>query len=202
MVKEKSKSLPRFGGIILAAGASSRMGQPKALLPYQGTFFIDRILDNLSKAGCSPVIPVLGNDTKRILDESRVAQYPFVQNPRPQAGMLSSVKRGLQQVPADCLGVILALVDHPFVETTTYKQLLHVASQHTQEIIIPQYRGKHGHPVFAGRFLFEEILSAPDGSSLRDIFTRHNDVIQYLVVDDVGVVRDVDTPQAYARWAK
>lgn len=202
MNREKIKLQLQVGAIVLAAGASSRMGRPKALLPYNGRLFIDLILENLSAAGCAPVIPVLGNNAQKILDRSLAKRYPHVLNPHPEAGMLSSVKQGIKRIPAECSSVVVALTDHPFVTRATYSQLIKLAATQPERIIIPAYRGRHGHPVCVGRFLFEDILNTPDTSSLRAVFQTHKEKILYLDVNDAGIVCDVDTPEEYARLVK
>ncbi len=202
MNKEKRKLQPQVGAIVLAAGASSRMGRPKALLPYNGTLFIDLILENLSAAGCAPVIPVLGNNAQEIVERSLAKRYPYVLNIHPEAGMLSSVKQGIKRIPAECSSVVVALTDHPFVTRATYRQLIQRAAEQPERIIIPAYRGRHGHPVCAGRFVFEDIVNTPDTSSLRAVFQKHKENILYLDVNDAGIVLDVDTPEDYARRVK
>ncbi len=189
-----------IAAVLLAAGASRRMGRTKALLKIDGRYSIDIILANLKQAGCEPIIPVLGDDFRQILEKSTVSEFPVVRNPNPQAGMRSSLKQGVRSLPKTCSGMILALVDHPFVRSDVYKQLVRLAAGQEERIFIPQYNGQHGHPVYVGRFVFNELTQAPETMGANEIFRKHRDKIVYFDVEDEGILGDVDTPEDWNRW--
>ncbi len=189
-----------IAAVLLAAGASRRMGQPKALLRIGGHYSIDIILANLKQAGCEPIIPVLGNDAQQILEKTTVSEFPFVRNLNPEDGMLSSLKRGIQSLPSNCSGVIWALVDHPFVQIPIYQKLIDLGNEFPQRIIVPQFKGRHGHPVYVGRFLFDELLQAPEAIGANVIFRKHREQIVYLDVEDEGVLGNVNTPDELEYW--
>jgi len=188
--------------VVLAAGASSRMGQPKALLDLNGKSFIDTILSNLDAVGCNPTIPVLGKAVGLILEQSKAKDYPYIQNLNPEQGMLSSLKMGLQKIPESCAGLLMCLVDHPLVEIVTYQRLLQAAFENPGKIIIPQIKKQHGHPVYINRKYFPEIQTAPDGIGLDTIFHRYPDQIIYLDVEDTGILADIDTPKDFRNFIR
>ncbi len=188
-----------IAGVLLAAGNSSRMGQPKALLPFNGVSFIDTILSNLNKAGCHPLISILGEKADLICKQTDVDHFMCVNNPHPEQGMLSSLQLAIRQLPAKVTGFILSLVDHPAVQADTYQALYKKALDNPERIIIPDFFGQHGHPVYFGRVFFEALLNAPAHLGARHVVESNRNRVIYLPVDDEGVILDIDTPEDYNR---
>jgi molybdenum cofactor cytidylyltransferase len=189
-----------IAGLILAGGASRRVGSPKALLEYGGETFLDRLITALG-AHCSPVIVVLGHDAERIrADCRRGGDVTFVLNPEPERGQLTSLQCGLRAVPAECEGVMFTPVDYPKVRDTTVAKLAAAVRGRTAEkVIAPQSLGVHGHPVFVAKELIPEFLGLPESASARDVIHRWRDQTAYVEVDDGGVVRDIDNPESYRK---
>ncbi|PYT32334.1 MAG: hypothetical protein DMG58_10430 [Acidobacteria bacterium] len=184
-----------YAGLILAAGESSRMGSPKALLEFRGETFIDRLIRCFSEH-CSPVIVVLGHEPEVIRAGVRCLMHAlFVLNTDYERGQFSSMQCGLRVVPENADGVVFTPVDHPNVEGATVAKL--IASEAL--IAIPQYLGRHGHPVLFSRSLIPEFLSLPADSQARDVTHRHASEIRYIDVTDAGILDDIDDPEAYHR---
>jgi molybdenum cofactor cytidylyltransferase len=184
-----------YAGLILAAGESSRMGSAKALLEFRGETFLDRLIGCLSLE-CSPVIVVLGHEPDVIRAGVRSpAKAVFVLNPDYQRGQLSSMQCGLRAVPANADGVVFTPVDHPNVEPATVATLVASGAR----IAIPQYLGRHGHPVLFARSLIAEFLALPPDSQAREVTHRHAGEIRYVDVADAGILDDIDDPEAYHR---
>ncbi|MDQ6665010.1 MAG: nucleotidyltransferase family protein, partial [Acidobacteriota bacterium] len=142
-------------GLILSAGESRRMGRAKALLPFHGETFLDGLISRFA-AFCDPVIVVLGHQPDSILAGiQRAKQAEFVINPRYAMGQLTSMQRGLLEVPSDTHGVLFTLVDHPNVAESTLPQLL---AQSNSLLAIPVYGGSKGHPIFFRYELITEFL--------------------------------------------
>jgi molybdenum cofactor cytidylyltransferase len=188
-----------LAGLILAAGASSRMGSPKALLLCQGETFLDRLIGVLS-AHCSPVIVVLGHDAEIIrAGLSRAAQATFVVNENHAAGQLSSLQCGLRAVPEGAAGVLFTPVDHPGVAASTVAAIANRFAQGDSLIIVPRYNGRHGHPVCCARALIPEFLALPLNSQARAVIHRHAGQTAYVDVQDPAILWDVDDPASYDR---
>jgi molybdenum cofactor cytidylyltransferase len=184
-----------YAGIILAAGESSRMGSPKALLEFRGETFLDRLI-RCFLAHCSPVIVVLGHEPEVIRAGVRsVRDAVFVLNPDYQRGQFSSMQCGLRASPAEADGVVFTPVDHPNIDPATVARL--VASG--APLAIPLYLGRHGHPVLVSRSLIPEFLALPPDSQARTVIHRHASEIQYIDVADAGILDDIDDPDAYRR---
>jgi molybdenum cofactor cytidylyltransferase len=184
----------KFTGIILAAGASSRMGSPKALLRYQGETFVDR-LTKLFAPFCEAVIVVLGYqaDVIEAGAESGIAQ--FVRNLEPQRGQFSSLQCGLHAVRESSEGILFLPVDCPTVQASTVARLIGAFGTHP--FVIPQFRGKHGHPILFRREVLPEFLGLDAQSTAREVVHRYSRQTRYVDVDDPGILRDVDDPAAY-----
>ncbi len=190
-----------LAGIILAAGESSRMGTPKALLTYGGETFLDRLIGVLA-AWCSPVIVILGRQPERIRSGlKRGGQAAFIVNPEPERGQLSSLQCGLGAAPAEARGVIFTPVDYPAVLASTVASVARRFAERRPEelLVIPRHQGRRGHPVCVARELIPELLALPAGAQARDVIHRHIAAAACVDVDDPGVLEDVDDPDAYRR---
>jgi CTP:molybdopterin cytidylyltransferase MocA len=184
-----------YAGLILAAGESSRMGSPKALLEFRGETFLDRLI-RCFEQHCFPVIVVLGHEPEVIRAGVRAAgNAVFVLNPDYSRGQFSSMQCGLRAVPDYADGVIFTPVDHPNIESATVAQLIKSGAS----IAIPQYLGRHGHPVLFGRKLIAEFLALAPESQAPMVFHQHTSEITYIVVADPGILDDIDDPDAYHR---
>jgi molybdenum cofactor cytidylyltransferase len=184
-----------YAGLILAAGESSRMGSAKALLEFRGETFLDRLIRCFS-AYCSPVIVVLGHEPEVIRAGVRSAgNAVFVLNPDYSRGQFSSMQCGLRAVPEDAEGILFTPVDHPTIEPATVAQLIAAGAP----IAIPQYLGRHGHPVLFTRALIPEFLALGPDAQARQVLHGHTSDIRYLDVADPGILDDIDDPDAYHR---
>ena len=186
---------PPIAAVILSGGSSRRMGTPKALLPYQGETFLDRLIGVFAEV-CAPVIVVLGEHADVIRTGiARAAEAQFVVNPDPERGMLSSLQCGMALVPKTVQAAMFLPVDHPHLQQATVSTL---AVQFRAPVTVPTYSGEHGHPVCIARQLIDELLALPVTAKASDVIHRHVDRTLYIEVADAAVVTDVDDPAAYA----
>lgn len=180
-----------IGAVILAAGASTRMGSPKALLTTpEGATFVEAILATLRAAGVESVRVVAAPGASPVADA--------VINPDPSRGMLSSVQCGLRALPASCDAVLLWPVDHPLVTTGTVASMIDAFRAGDPPLVVPVHDRRRGHPVLFARRLVPELLAADPGIGARGVVHAHPDRLE-LAVEDPGVVADVDTPDDYRR---
>ena len=190
-----------LAGVILAAGASSRMGQDKALLQYGGKSFLAGAVQLLQNV-CDFVVVIAGKN----IDVLRPVVYQnsayLVLNPQPELGQFSSLRLGLQAVlnrgrDAACV----TLVDRPPAELKTVQRLKeHFLSSSPESTwaVVPQFEGKHGHPVLFGREMIEVFLRAQPTGNAREIEHQHQSRIEYLDVNDARVVLNINTPEDYS----
>jgi len=200
---------PSLCGVILAAGASTRMGTDKALLPWPPAVptqailaetFLSAAIRSLSLE-TDAVIVVAGENEGNLVPVVYANGACLVRNPAPERGQFSSLQVGLQEVlNRGRDSAMITLVDRPPARLETIKRLREAFSAAPNEIwaVVPEYAGKHGHPYVAARELIEVFLKAPPTDTAREIEHQHQEHIQYLGVDDPFVTMNVDTPQDYA----
>ncbi len=181
-----------IAGVILAAGASSRMGKPKALLEYKGEAFLSRLSRILGEV-CGRVVVVLGHDAERVRPVVP-GGVEIAVNPAPELGMLSSLQCGFS-VARGSEAVLFLPVDYGAVEGRTVARI--AAEVGNADIIVPVFEGLHGHPVCVSRRITAELLALPVTAQARDVIHRHRASTLYVAVDDAGIVNDVDTPEEY-----
>ncbi len=188
----------KLAGLILAAGASSRMGRPKPLLELVGETFLDRLIGLLG-VHCAPVLVVLGHQAEAVrAGLRRAAEATFVLNPDYQRGQLSSLQCGLRALPEDADGVLFTLVDLPAVQASTVERLAHQARALASPwLVIPRFDGRRGHPVGCSRELIEELLALPVDAQAKQVIHSRLAQACLVEVEDPGIVRDVDDPAAY-----
>ena len=201
---------PTFCGVILAAGESTRMGTDKALLPWppaaagkpsSGQTFLSAAIRVLST--CNDfVVVVVGNNEPNLAPAVYAAGGFLVRNPAPERGQLSSLQIGLHEVlNRGRDAAMITLVDRAPVSAVTLEKLrtaFEAASSRGKWAVVPEYGGKHGHPILAGREMIEAFLKAPATATARDIEHQNQQHIEYIAVDDPFVALNVDTPQDYA----
>jgi molybdenum cofactor cytidylyltransferase len=192
---------PSFAGVILAAGASSRMGRDKALLPWRDGTFLSSAIRALQPA--TELVLVVAGANALQLEAIADAHAAFlVINPEPERGQFSSLQTGLQEVlNRGRDAAIVTLVDRPAAEPGTVQQIkaAFAASDENIWAVVPEYGGKHGHPIAIGREMIEAFLRASSGSNARDVEHARQSHIRYLPVSDPLVVANVDTPEDFER---
>src|SRR5688572_30835187 len=183
-------------GIVLAAGASSRMGEPKALLQVDGTTFLERAVHLLREAGCRYVVAVVNDDDwiERLADVSGAA---VVVNDAEGAEQIDSLRLGIANLPDDSDGVMVLPVDFPRIKAETVSRLAAEFARTDAAILNPAYNGASGHPVIFANRILPELLEPdlPDGA--RAVIDAHAGEAAIVEVDDPGVLIDVDTRSDY-----
>ena len=190
--------MPGIAAVLLAAGESSRMGQPKPLLPWGGRPLLRCQVDALLEAGASPVIVVLGPTTLEA--ESLLTGMEGVQavvNHRAPEGKTTSVRLGVEHVPGDAGGILLLAVDQP----RTAGILRSVIDQHVNSgalVTHPTYRGRGGHPIIFDTSLAPELLAVTEErQGIREVVSRHREALQRVEMDDPMVRLDLNTMDDY-----
>src|SRR5271157_262762 len=196
---------PAFCGVILAAGESSRMGRDKALLPWPPSAPADTFLSaaiRLFFSHVDVVLVVVGKNETALTPVAYANGASLVVNPDPERGQFSSLRVGLQEVlNRGRDAAMVTLVDRPPVRPETLETLgaaFERATAHRKWAVIPEYQGRHGHPILVGREMLTELLAAPETSNAQEVEHAHQSEIEYVPVDDPLVALNVDTPEQYA----
>ncbi|HEY7406083.1 MAG TPA: nucleotidyltransferase family protein [Candidatus Angelobacter sp.] len=192
---------PSFAGVVLAAGASSRMGRDKALLPWRDGTFLSSAIRMLQAVTELVIVVASGNAAE--LEPIVNAHAAFlVVNPDPGRGQFSSLQVGLQEVlNRGRDAAIITLVDRPAAEVETARQLrdAFLAADDPTWAVVPEFAGKHGHPFVIGREMIEEFLRAPAGAIARQIEHANQQHIRYVPVNDPLVTVNINTPEDFER---
>ena len=193
------RAMTTFGAIILAAGESSRMGMPKALLLWRGRSFLENIADVLRRSGVNfiRVVASVGME-KAIRDHLSSPGIELVVNPDPGRGQLSSLQCGLQDFPADV--ALVCLVDHPKISTSLIVELKEACLGTDALAVIPRHQNRRGHPIALNRELIQAMLAAPETSTPKQILLQYWPRVLEMETADPGIVADVDTPEDYERF--
>jgi molybdenum cofactor cytidylyltransferase len=194
-----SQQLP---GIVLAAGASTRMGRPKLLLPVEpGGTLLGRLLGTLADAGVWPLVVVV---RKALAIESawrdpRAPRIDVVVNPDPSRGQLSSMLCGLDSLRDHPDAVLQAQVDVPLIRVDTVRALVDAWHASRPPLVRPVCQGRTGHPVIFGAGLLDVLRTSDLHSGAKPIVRRFAPLGVEVPVDDPLILEDIDTPEDYER---
>src|ERR1035437_10114188 len=145
-----------ISAVLLAAGESKRMGQPKLLLPLGDKTLIEHALDNLLASRVDEIIVVTGNQAETVAKKVGKRPVKIVLNPDFRLGMSTSLKKGLVSIAEDGEAVMVVLADQPFIDATLINRLLDRFTGRSKGIVVPVFKGKRGHPIiFAIKYLDE-----------------------------------------------
>jgi CTP:molybdopterin cytidylyltransferase MocA len=191
-------------GIVLAAGHSTRMGSPKALLPGpDGRRFVTRIVHTLREAGIVELVVVTGRDHDAIVetltrDMTRPPQ--ILRNHDPSRGQLSSLWVAMDAVVRpDTEGILVTLVDVPMVLVSTVTRVVTEWQRSRAPIVRPAIGDRHGHPVIFDRSVIGALRAAPIDAGAKTVVRAHEHDLLNVPVDDEGCMVDLDTPEDYRR---
>jgi len=186
--------------IILAAGESKRMGQPKMLLPWGEVTVIEHVISVFMGAGLADILVVTGGAREKV--EKVAAKYPVqsIHNEVYANGeMLSSLQCGLRALKPQAEATLIALGDQPQVQERSVRMVCEAFHKTRSNIVVPSYQMRRGHPWLVTRPLWDELLKMKSLESPRDFLNVHKDEIQYVDTDDPNILKDLDTPDDYQR---
>ena len=187
------------GIVILAAGASTRLGEPKQQLLFQGKTLLQRALQTALDSGCAPVAVVLGANAEKLIPELAGKPVTVVQNPNWQEGMGSSIRAGLQELlrlKPELSEVIFMVCDQPFVEAGVLKRLVQAKQDGRSGIIASAYQGTVGTPVLFDQVYFPELLALQGQEGAKKIILKHQPQVTAITFE-AGAI-DIDTQEDYS----
>jgi molybdenum cofactor cytidylyltransferase len=191
-----------LGGLILAAGESSRMGRDKALLPWpaDGTETLLSAAIRALSDYCDLVLVVTGKNSSALEPVVYGCGAFLVANPAPERGQFSSLRTGLQELlNRGRDNAMVTLVDRPPPKEPTLARLVErfASRKHAIWAVVPEYQGKHGHPILIGREMIEAFLKARLTSNAREIEHANQERVCYLATEDPRVTANLNTPADY-----
>jgi len=189
-----------IGAVVLAAGMSLRMEQPKLLLPWGKSTIIEEVIDAIQANRIADIIVVTGAFHQQITDLVKIRPVKLAFNPDFEDGsMLHSLQVGLSALSGSTRAALVALGDQPMINKEVIGNLL--AEFHSKQpcFLVPSFQGHRGHPWIFDRQYFGEIMAMPVQATLRDFLNLHAPEITYLDVKTDSILVDIDTPEDYQR---
>jgi molybdenum cofactor cytidylyltransferase len=213
---------PGFAPVILAAGASTRMGRPKDRLEFEGLTVLDLALRNCRDAGCDAPIVVTRPDREAEIRARLSVPWPvarLVVNPAPELGQTASLRVGLAALPPNTRAFLVFPADFPLIRAADVEALCRIfagAEQYSSteqngstapsdlararvpDVVVPSFERRRGHPVLVSARLAPAIQALSPGAPARAVLSAPALYTIYMEVDDDRVLCDMDTPDAYA----
>lgn len=189
---------PNIGMIILAAGASSRMGTPKQLLPYRGRSFLVHVVEAALASICRPIVVVLGANVEQLKPELTQLPVQVVENYKWAEGMSSSIRSGiaaLNAVNQSLEAVAIALCDQPFVSAQIINQLVETYHFTGRPIVASEYAGTLGVPALFSRALFPKLMALNATEGAKHLIKKYSDKVVSVSFPEGAI--DIDTPKDY-----
>jgi len=181
---------------ILAAGESKRMGQPKALVSFQGTTFVEHLIAATRHARVGITRVVLGAGAAGIRGRLKIDPGWMVVNANWPKGQLSSIHAAIRSLPAGASeGILVCPVDHPLISARLVGQLITAFDASGKLIVLPRYRGRRGHPVIFRAALYEELLAASAEVGARQVVWNHAAEVMEVETEEEGVILNLNDPE-------
>jgi len=190
--------IEQIGGIILAAGGSSRFGEPKQLLLWKGQPLIRHVAVAALKAGLTPVVVVVGSSAEEVRAVLNDLPLRIVNNINWLTGLSSSIQGGISSLPKEVGGIVFLQGDQPQIPHSLITKLVEAHQTTLNPIVAPQINGQRGNPVLFDSRTFTWLLSLIGDSGGRELFGQFP--IQWVIWHDPRLLLDIDTPEDYRKF--
>jgi molybdenum cofactor cytidylyltransferase len=202
----KVKKDDPVAGLVLAAGASTRMGTPKQLLPAGNVSLLDRVLTQTLHSKLDLVVLVLGFEAgevrRRIRSGRGAPRLKIVENRGYEKGISSSIITGLSHVEKNYAHVMILLGDMPYITSKVINRLLSGYLESKLPLGALKVRGKRSHPVIIGRAFFPALYQLTGDRGARDLFTSHQEQVCLVEPGEDYDDADIDTYEDYLKFKK
>jgi len=188
-----------ISAVILAAGESRRMGQPKQLLPYGRSTVIETVIENVLRSAVDYTLVVLGASSRSI--RPLISKYPvhITRNPLYRSGMLSSVRWGIRHLPSDVRAALVFLGDQPWITPEIVDRMISAYRKTGKGLVFPVYDKGGGHPLLVDLKYRQAIAVLDSGIGLKEIVSLYPADVLRVSVPFPGILDDLDTPGDYRR---
>ncbi|SRR6266550_4912437 len=192
-----------IAAVILAAGESSRLGQPKQLIQFRGKTLVRRVVDAASEAGCQPILVVVGSSklVQGISAELKNTGATIIANPSWKCGIGTSIRAGVQHLTKIASGIeaaVLLACDQPFVDRAVLDGLMTLYHETLKPIVAASYAGTLGVPALFDRSLLPELLRLDDSAGAKSTILSNRDQVAEFPFPEGKV--DIDTAEDWQRF--
>jgi molybdenum cofactor cytidylyltransferase len=200
IIETNSLKRPKVAAIVLAAGASTRYGQPKQLLSVGHKTMLQHVVDIVLASPVDQTIVVLGHCAGEMGATLKGTPADILTNEEWEAGLSTSVQAGLRAVRPDVQAALFVLADQPAITPQIIAILLERYQETGGPIVVPTYQGKRGNPALFDRALFAELMEVREDQGGRQLIDRYGDKAERVEVGSEAVLVDVDTEADYHRF--
>lgn len=187
--------------LVIAAGQSKRLGQPKQLLTFEGEYLINRLLKTINAAGQFPTILVLGAQAELIQGKLAPSKVEIVLNVDWQTGMAGSISTGvkyIQRQHPNIDGLMIVVCDQPYLQTSHINALLELQQQTEKPIVASYYAGVPGTPVLFHAVHFESLVKLTGEVGAKMIIQQNKDEVASMLFEEAAI--DIDTEEDYQKF--
>lgn len=186
---------PRIAAIILAAGTSSRMGTNKLLLPIDGSPMLNHAIDAALYSQVCRVVVVAGHDGAAIVRLCSEYTTQIAHNPDYASGMASSIRTGIDALPADIDAALIMLGDMPYITAAELDRLIEAHRAAPSSICVPEHRGRRGNPLLWPRRFFPVLRKLEGDTGARALLPRFAGHVHAVDFESPAILLDCDTPE-------
>lgn len=187
-----------IAGVLLAAGRSQRMGQPKLLLPWRGVPLVRFMVQQILQARIDELIVVVGHRAEHMIAALDGLNVRIVHNQDFLDGQSTSLRAGIAALDSATSAALVLLADQPLLQPQTIDALIEMYRRDRPAIVVPRHAGQRGNPVLFDHSLFPELLAIGGDQGARGVIKAHESGICWLDTTDGGILLDIDTPDAYS----
>lgn len=187
-----------IAGVLLAAGRSQRMGQPKLLLPWQGVPLVRFVAQQILKSKLDELIVVAGHRSEHLIAALDGLAVRIIRNDDFLDGQSTSLRAGIAALDESVSAALVLLADQPLLQPATIDALIDLYRREQPPIVVPRHEGQRGNPVLFDRSLFAELQAIRGDQGARNVLKAHQQSIRWFDTTDGGILLDIDTPDAYS----
>lgn len=186
--------------IILAAGESKRMGEPKMLMPWGRSTVLQTVISTFQAADVRDILLVTGGARERVERLVGKTVQTIYNEDYKKSGMLGSIQLGLRAKMREASAALICLGDQPQVEEGSVRSVCDTFLKTRSSLVVPSYQKQRGHPWLVARALWDEILLMREPDTMRNFLNKHKSEIQYVESGTPTILQDVDTPEDYLKY--
>jgi molybdenum cofactor cytidylyltransferase len=186
--------------IILAAGESTRMGEPKMLMQWGRSTVLQTVISTFQAADVRDILLVTGGARERVERLVGKTVQTIYNEDYKKSGMLGSIQLGLTAKMREASAALICLGDQPQVEEGSVRSVCDTFLKTRSSLVVPSYQKQRGHPWLVARALWDEILLMREPDTMRNFLNKHKSEIQYVESSTPTILQDVDTPEDYLKY--